>query len=110
MNNNKIFIKNEISEDDYVRNEIISKIKSLYVDCPECESMESDDQYSCGTCGGQGTGGLVNVWDWIFESLLQEEKNNDCCDNPFYVMTSPLELETCYYCGATRPLEPKKRR
>lgn len=27
-----------------------------------------------------------------------------CCDKLLYVMTTPHKIETCYYCGATRPI------
>lgn len=47
----------------YTRNEIIDRISSLTIDCPECENIiHSDEQYQCGTCGG---GSRIFVLDWV---------------------------------------------
>jgi len=60
----KIF--NETKDDDgwgYTRNEIIDRISSLTIDCPECENIIHDDeQYQCGTCDG---GSRIFVLKWI---------------------------------------------
>ena len=48
---------------DHIHEEIIRQIKSKYIDCPECESM--DDQYQCTTCGGQGGDGLINIYEYV---------------------------------------------
>lgn len=49
--------------------EVLNEIKSLYVDCPECEYME-DDQYQCGTCGCAGGNGRINVYRYIIEHAV----------------------------------------
>lgn len=55
--------KKSNSEWDYVKNEIIDRISSLTIDCPECETIIHDDeQYQCGTCNG---GGKIWVKEWI---------------------------------------------
>lgn len=57
-----VFNKTEDPEGwDYTRNEIIDRISSLTIDCPECENMD-DEQYQCGTCGG---GSRISVLDWM---------------------------------------------
>lgn len=50
-----------------VFDEILTEIKYLYIDCPECTGIE-DDQYFCTTCGCQGGEGAVNVLDWCLEN------------------------------------------
>jgi rRNA maturation endonuclease Nob1 len=56
---------------DYIRNEIIDRIKHLTIDCPECENIiHSDDQYQCGTCGG---GATIYVMDWVKNNLNEEK-------------------------------------
>lgn len=54
----------EIKDDEYSLNgEIIKRISSLMIDCPECETIILDDeQYQCTTCGG---GSELNVLNWI---------------------------------------------
>lgn len=47
--------------------EIVDQIKQLYVDCPECEYMFSDSQYTCATCWCEGGGGQINVLQWLKE-------------------------------------------
>lgn len=50
-----------------LRNEIIDRISSLTIDCPECEIIIYDDeQYQCGTCNG---GSRIYVLDWIIEEI-----------------------------------------
>ncbi len=52
---------------NYVRNEIIDRISSLTIECPECESIKySDEQYQCMTCGG---GGEINVLSWVKKQI-----------------------------------------
>ena len=34
--------------------EIIDRINELVIDCPACEDMYSDDQYTCDTCWCEG--------------------------------------------------------
>lgn len=48
---------------NYVHNEIIDRISSLEISCPECENIiHSDEQYQCVTCGG---GSSINVLSWV---------------------------------------------
>lgn len=61
-----------------IQDEILDSIKRLEVDCPECEYID-DDQYSCGTCDGQGSGGKINVYDYLknyFEMQFNAKKYN----------------------------------
>ena len=48
-----------------MQNEIVEAIKSAEIDCPDCEYMSSDDQYTCTTCWCQGGNGKLNVFDYI---------------------------------------------
>lgn len=52
----------------HMDSEIIDRIKELTIECPECESMWSDEQYQCGTCGGAGAGNYINVYEWLKEN------------------------------------------
>lgn len=56
-------IKDQALED--IDEETLDKIKNLEVDCPECESMFSDDQYTCTTCWCEGGGGKINVFEYL---------------------------------------------
>jgi len=54
------------SNDNYVRNEILDRIKYLTIDCPECENIIHDDeQYSCGTCNG----GQIFAFEWVKQQI-----------------------------------------
>jgi hypothetical protein len=55
--------------------EILSDIKRLEIDCPECKYME-DDQYTCTTCWCEGGNGRINVFQWLKEhpSALANER------------------------------------
>lgn len=48
-----------------LQKEILSRIKNLTIDCPECEHMWSDDQYCCTTCWSQGGQGKLNVYNYL---------------------------------------------
>lgn len=50
--------------------EIVSRIEELEIDCPECEYMYSDEQYTCTTCWCQGGGGRINVLSWITDNPI----------------------------------------
>jgi hypothetical protein len=51
----------------YTHNEVIERISSLAIDCPECEDiLHSDEQYQCNTCGG---GGKINVLSYFKKNL-----------------------------------------
>jgi ribosomal protein S27AE len=54
-----------MGQENYIVDNIMYQIKRLQIDCPECENMWSDDQYACGTCGGHGGGGNIDVYDWV---------------------------------------------
>jgi len=45
--------------------EIQDRISRHYVNCPDCEDVYSDDQYTCTTCWNQGGQGEINVLDFI---------------------------------------------
>lgn len=47
-----------------LQDEILSEIKNIEIDCPECQNME-DDQYTCTTCWCEGGNGRINIFDWI---------------------------------------------
>ncbi len=67
--NTKILDKTENDSGyDSIRNEILDRIASLRIDCPECETIRYDDeQYQCGTCGSSN--GKLNVLNWLKEQL-----------------------------------------
>lgn len=44
---------------------IIAEIKELYIDCPECESIE-DVQYQCTTCWANGR---LNVFNFLKDHI-----------------------------------------
>jgi DNA-directed RNA polymerase subunit RPC12/RpoP len=48
--------------------EILSDIKNLRVDCPDCHGLYDDDQYTCTTCWHEGGNGSINVFDWLQEN------------------------------------------
>lgn len=52
---------------------ITERISQLTVDCPVCEDMYSDDQYSCSTCGCQGGQGTIYVVDYYKERKVADE-------------------------------------
>lgn len=67
MKNIENLFEKSDNEWNSVRNEIIDRISSLTIDCPECETIiYSDEQYQCGTCNG---GATIYVLDWIKEEL-----------------------------------------
>jgi hypothetical protein len=33
-----------------MENENLNEIKLVYIDCPECEGLTDDEQYTCTTC------------------------------------------------------------
>lgn len=48
-----------------LQEEILRNIKSVYVDCPDCESVYDDEQYTCTTCWCEGGHGKINVFEWL---------------------------------------------
>jgi len=54
--------------DETIKDIILTKIKNIEIDCPECESMSDDDQYTCTTCWSEGGYGKINVFDWLKEN------------------------------------------
>ena len=48
-----------------LQKEILSDIKHLEVDCPDCHNMDSDEQYTCTTCWCEGGRGKINVFQWL---------------------------------------------
>lgn len=69
-------LKEKKDKYSYVHNEIIERIKSITIDCPECETIIHDDeQYQCGTCEGSSK---IYVLNWIKnqgKSIYLEEKD-----------------------------------
>ena len=53
-----------------IQDEIISQIKELHVNCPDCGDVTYDDQYTCTTCWNQGGNGSINVAEYIKENIL----------------------------------------
>jgi len=53
---------------DDVIEEIVNGINDLQIDCPDCEYMSDDEQYTCTTCWCEGGNGRINVVQWIKEN------------------------------------------
>ena len=51
-----------------MEDEILNKIQSTYIDCPACEGLTDDEQYTCTTCWYQGGNGRINIFDYIKEN------------------------------------------
>jgi len=51
-----------------MEDEILNEIKSVYIDCPACEGLTDDEQYTCTTCWNEGGNGRINVFDYIKDS------------------------------------------
>lgn len=51
-----------------IKETILDEIRILKIECPECESMYSDDQYTCTTCWCEGGGGRINVLEYLKEN------------------------------------------
>ena len=51
-----------------MKDEILNQIKSTYIDCPACEGLTDDEQYTCTTCWYQGGNGRINIFDYIKEN------------------------------------------
>ncbi len=57
--------------------EIVSDIKRLTVDCPDCKYVIGDEQYTCPVCWSEGGNGQINVFHWLkdhIEVLLNENQ------------------------------------
>ena len=48
-----------------MQSEILNSIKNLEVDCPACEGLTDDEQYTCTICWNQGGNGKINVFEWL---------------------------------------------
>jgi len=48
--------------------ELLDRLRSLTIDCPECEDMYSDDQYTCTTCWCMGGQGTINAFEYLSEN------------------------------------------
>ena len=61
-----------------IEKEIVYQIRKLEMDCPDCENMYSDEQYTCTTCWCQGGGGTINVLNWIIDNprIIKNQKLN----------------------------------
>lgn len=57
---------NELTE--RIEEEIIEKLDDTYIDCPDCEWMYSDEQYTCTTCWCEGGHGKLHVLTYIKEN------------------------------------------
>ena len=57
-----------------IENEIFRSLSKLRVDCPDCEGMYDDDQYSCALCGCEGGHGSINVVEYLREHPFMVEK------------------------------------
>ena len=44
------------------------KIKDIEIDCPDCEGMNGDEQYTCTICWQEGGSGKINVFQWLTEN------------------------------------------
>jgi len=47
------------------KEEILSDIMMLRVDCPDCHGLYDDDQYTCTTCWCEGGNDTINVFNWL---------------------------------------------
>lgn len=54
---------NEIKEE--ILRRVHYAIRDTKIDCPDCESMYSDDQYTCTTCWCEGGQGRLDITDYI---------------------------------------------
>lgn len=48
-----------------LKKEILDRIKELRIDCPDCEYVYSDDQYTCAICWCEGGQGKLNAFDYL---------------------------------------------
>lgn len=48
--------------------ELLDALKRATVDCPHCEYMTDDSQYTCTTCWCQGGNGKINVFEYLKEN------------------------------------------
>ena len=53
-----------------MEDEILNKIQSTYIDCPACEGLTDDEQYTCTTCWYQGGNGRINIFNYIKENPI----------------------------------------
>lgn len=53
---------------NYLDKEIFNRISNLEVDCPDCEHVFGDDQYTCTTCWSQGGEGKLNVIEFLMST------------------------------------------
>lgn len=51
--------------EDEILDRVNEVIKYLKIDCPDCESMYSDNQYTCTTCWCEGGQGKLNLLDYV---------------------------------------------
>lgn len=62
----------KLHHDEYINDEILDRIKELYIDCPECETIIlGDEQYSCTLCEGSGR---LSVYTLMKEQFDKSEK------------------------------------
>jgi hypothetical protein len=45
--------------------EILDRIEKVSIDCPDCDYLMEDDQYTCTTCWCTGGNGRLGVLEWI---------------------------------------------
>ena len=55
---------------------ILDEISELHVDCPDCENIGSDDQYTCTSCWCQGGNGKINVLEYLKENYKLKIKKD----------------------------------
>ena len=51
-----------------VNQEILSQIKNLEIDCPDCEYIYSDEQYMCTMCWCEGGQGKINLFNFLIDN------------------------------------------
>lgn len=59
----RYLIMNELREE--ILNRVNDAIRNTQIDCPDCENMYSDDQYTCTTCWCEGGQGKLDITDYI---------------------------------------------
>lgn len=50
-----------------IADEILERMKLLEIDCPNCEGLVDDEQYTCTVCWCQGGNGKINVFSYLLK-------------------------------------------
>jgi len=58
-----------------INEEILNRLDELWIDCPDCENMGMDDEYTCTTCWSTGGDGQINVGA-LFRKYIKKDNSN----------------------------------